>query len=200
MMPDLTLITTLYTLDPVLVCITRLSPSRVIIITEEEAVAKKVQAEKMLESTFGKVIEIQKLITSLYDPVKVAQDVANAIEEEHDQGNKVILNVSGGRKPQAFGTLFGAYARSDMVNRVVYVKEEDNVMIEFPILGFNISPTKKAILEHVIQGEKAVGVIASKVDISRGMAYNHIRELKEMGYISDEDGFAITDSGRLAVI
>jgi CRISPR-associated protein Csa3 len=199
-MPDLTLITTLYTLDPVLVCITRLSPSRVIVITEDGAVDKKAQAEQMLETTFSKVIEIQKLITSLYDPVMVAQDVADAIEKEHDLGNQVILNVSGGRKPQAFGSLFGAYARSEMVKKVVYVKEEDNAMIEFPILGFNISPTKKAILEHIKQGEKAVSKIAVKVDISRGMAYNHIRELKDMGYISDEDGFVITDSGKLAVI
>jgi CRISPR-associated protein Csa3 len=180
-MPDLTLITTLYTLDPVLVCITRLSPTSVIILTEDGAVDKKV-------------------ITSLYDPVRVAQDVADAIEKEHDWGKQVVINVSGGRKPQAFGALFGAYARSDMVKRVVYVTEEDNVMIEFPILGFNISPTKKAILEHIIQGEKTVSKIALKVGISRGMAYNHIRELKDMGYISDEDGFDITDSGRLAVI
>jgi CRISPR-associated protein Csa3 len=60
-MPDLTLITTLYTLDPVLVCITRLSPTSVIILTEDGAVDKKVQAEQMLETTFGKVIEIQAL-------------------------------------------------------------------------------------------------------------------------------------------
>lgn len=199
-MPNLTLITTLYTLDPVLVCITRLSPSRVIIITEDGTVDKKAQSEQTLEATFGKVIEIRKLVTSLYDPVRVAQDVAAAIEKEHDWGNQVIINVSGGRKPQAFGTLFGAYSRSDMVKRIIYVTEEDNNMLEFPILGFNISPTKKAILEHIKQGEKAISTIAVKVGISKGMAYNHIRELKDMGYISDEDGFTITDSGRLAVI
>lgn len=199
-MPNLTLITTLYTLDPVLVCITRLSPSRVIIITEDGTVDKKAQAEQTLEATFGKVIEIRKLVTSLYDPVRVAQDVASAIEKEHDWGNQVIINVSGGRKPQAFGTLFGAYARSDMVKRIIYVTEEDNNMLEFPILGFNISPTKKAILEHIKQGEKAISTLAVKVGISKGMAYNHIRELKDMGYISDENGFTITDSGRLAVI
>ncbi len=199
-MPNLTLITTLYTLDPVLVCITRLSPSRVIIITEDGTVDKKAQSEQTLEATFGKVIEIRKIVTSLYDPVRVAQDVAGAIEKEHDWGNQVIINVSGGRKPQAFGTLFGAYARSEMVKRIIYVTEEDNNMLEFPILGFNISPTKKAILEHIKQGEKAISTIAVKIGISKGMAYNHIRELKEMGYISDEDGFTITDSGRLAVI
>lgn len=199
-MTNLTLITTLYNLEPLLVCITKLSPSKVIIITEDGAVEKKQQSEQMIEATFSKIMEIKKIITSLYDPVMVAQDVAHAIENEHDWGNEIIINVSGGRKPQAFGTLFGAYTRNDMVKRIVYVTEEDNNIIDFPLLGFSISPTKKHILEHIRQGEKTIAKLALKVGISRGMAYNHIRELKDLGYISDENGFEITDSGRIAVI
>jgi CRISPR-associated endonuclease Cas2 len=30
------------------------------------------------------------------------------------------MNVSGGRKPQAFGALFGSYARKEMVEQVVF--------------------------------------------------------------------------------
>jgi len=48
--------------------------------------------------------------------------------------------------------------------------------------------------------KKAISTIALKVVISKGMAYNHIRELKDMGYISDGDGSTVTDPGRLAVI
>lgn len=199
-MTDSTLITTLYNLEPVLVCVTRLSPSRIIILTEENAVERKVQAENTLEATFGKVIEVKKAITSLYDPVRVAKDVADIIEKEHALGRSVLINVSGGRKPQAFGALFGAYARSDMVKKVVYVTEEDNFMIEFPILSFNLSPTKKAILELIQGGISAVENIAANVGISKGMAYNHLRELKAMGYISDNGGYSLTDSGKLAVI
>ncbi len=199
-MTDYTLITTLYTLEPVLICVTRLSPSKIIILTEEDTAEKKAQSEQILEATFGKVIEIKKAVTSLYDPVKVAQDVASLIEKEHAQGRKVLINVSGGRKPQAFGALFGAYARSDMVARIVYVTEEDNFIIDFPVLSFNISPTKKMILELVQNGTVAVESIAMSVGISKGMAYNHLRELKSMGYITDGDGYKITDSGRLAVI
>jgi len=199
-MTDHTLITTLYTLEPVLICVTRLSPSKIIILTEEDTAEKKVHAEQVLEATFGKVIEIKKAVTSLYDPVRVAQDVASLIEKEHAQGRKVLINVSGGRKPQAFGALFGAYARSDMVARIVYVTEEDNFIIDFPVLSFNISPTKKMILELVQNGTVAVESIAMGVGISKGMAYNHLRELKSMGYITDGDGYKITDSGRLAVI
>lgn len=199
-MTDFTIITTLYTLEPVLICVTRLSPSKIIILTEEDTAEKKMQAEQLLEATFGKVIEIKKAITSLYDPVKVAQDVATLIETEHALGRKVLINVSGGRKPQAFGALFGAYARSDMVARIVYVTEEDNFIIDFPVLSFNISPTKKMILEIIMNGTVAVEAIAVKVGISKGMAYNHLRELRSMGYITDGDGYKITDSGRLAVI
>ena len=199
-MNNSTLITTLYNLEPVLVCVTRLSPSKIIILTEENAVDRKVQAENTLEATFGKVIEIKKAITSLYDPVRVAKDVVDIIEKEHALGRGVLINVSGGRKPQAFGALYGAFARSDMVKKVVYVTEEDNFMIEFPILSFNLSPTKKMILEIIQDGNVAVENIAATVGISKGMTYNHLRELKTMGYVSDDGGYSLTDSGRLAVI
>jgi CRISPR-associated protein Csa3 len=199
-MENSTLITTLYNLEPVLVCVTRLSPSKIIILTEENAIDRKVQAENTLEATFGKVIEIKKAITSLYDPVRVAKDVVDIIEKEHALGRGVLINVSGGRKPQAFGALYGAFARSDMVKKVVYVTEEDNFMIEFPILSFNLSPTKKLILEMIQNGTVAVENIAATVGISKGMTYNHLRELKTMGYVSDDSGYSLTDSGRLAVI
>ncbi len=199
-MSDLTLISTIYTLEPVIVCVTRLSPSKIILLTEEDVDDKKSQSEDTLELTFGKVLEMEKKVTSLYDPVRVAQDVVDLIEEEHASGNKVLINVSGGRKPQAFGALFGAYARSDMVDRIVYVTEEDNSIIDFPILGFNISDTKKKILENIQSGITSVNEIGKSVDISKGMAYNHLRELKAMGYITGDDGYAITDAGKIAVI
>jgi CRISPR-associated protein Csa3 len=200
MMSNLTLITTLYTLEPVITCVTRLSPSKLIILTEDGTVDKKRQSEQTIEATFGKVIGIEKKITSLYDTVRVAQDVANLIENEYARGNEIIVNVSGGRKPQAFGALFGAYARSDMVKKIVYVTEEDNFIIDFPILSFNISDTKKLILEQIQSGIRSVKTIALNIGISKGMTYNHLRELKAMGYIEEKDGYSITDAGKIAVI
>jgi len=199
-MSGITLISTIYTLEPVIVCVTRLSPSKIILLTEENVDEKKRQSEETLELTFGKVLKMEKKVTSLYDPVRVAQDVVDLIEDEHAGGNRVLINVSGGRKPQAFGALFGAYARSDMVDRIVYVTEEDNSIIDFPILGFNISDTKKRILENIRSGMTSVNEIGKSVDISKGMAYNHLRELKAMGYITGKDGYSITDAGRIAAI
>ena len=200
-MPKLTLISTIYTLEPVIICVTRLSPSKIILLSEEGAGDKKLQSEEMIEKTFKNALEFEKKYTAVYDTVRVAKDVAELIEKEHDRGNQVIVNVSGGRKPQAFGALFGAYARNDMVQRIVYVTEEDSMIIDFPVLSFNLSETKKLILEEIQKGVSAVTQIAVTAGISKGMTYNHLRELKSMGYIADGDnGYIITDAGKIASI
>lgn len=201
LMTKLTLISTIYSLEPVIICVTRLSPSKIILLSEEGAPDKKVQSEETIEKTFKNALEFEKKYTSVYDTVHVAKDVAELIEQEHARGNQVIVNVSGGRKPQAFGALFGAYARNDMVQRVVYVTEEDGFMIDFPVLSFNLSETKKLILEEIQKGNSAVAQLATTAGISKGMTYNHLRELKAMGYIADgENGYIITDAGRIASI
>lgn len=200
-MPKLTLISTIYALEPVIICVTRLSPSKILLLSEEGADEKKLRSEEMIEKTFKNALEVEKKDTALYDTVRVAKDVAELIEKEHDRGNQVIVNVSGGRKPQAFGALFGAYARNDMVQRIVYVTEEDSTMIDFPVLSFNLSETKKLILEEIQKGVSSVTQIATTAGISKGMTYNHLRELKSMGYIADGDsGYIITDAGKIASI
>jgi CRISPR-associated protein Csa3 len=200
MTTNLTLISTIYSIEPVIVCATRFSPSRIILLTEEKAPEEKARAEQMITDTLGSVIKVEKKYTTLYDVVKVARDVASIIEEENAKGQRVIVNVSGGRKPQAFGALFGAYARKEMVEQVVYVTEEDQFVLEFPLLGFGISDTKRAVLEQLESCETSVSKIAVKVGISKGMAYSHLRELKAMGYVSEGNGFRITSAGRIAII
>jgi len=196
---DNTLISTIYSIEPVMFCITQFAPKKIVLLREEDSNKKQSEAERMLKETVGKVMELETKITSLYDVVIIAEDTADVIESEHAHGRKVIVNVSGGRKPQALGALFGCYARHDRVERIVYVTEEDNEIIDLPILNFGISPTKRIILEELSQNGISVQNLAIKVGISRGMTYNHIRELREMGFI-DRNKLEITTAGRLAII
>ena len=121
------------------------------------------------------------------------------IEREKEHRRKVIVNISGGRKTQALGALFGCYARPDSVEKIVYVTEEDKNIIELPILNFGISKTKRKILEELNKTHVSVKALSDKIGISRGMTYNHIRELRAMGFI-DQDKFEITTAGKLAII
>ncbi len=180
-------------------CITQFSPKKLVLLREDNPPEEKNNVEQMLKDTFGKFIEIVYQETSLYNVVQVAQDTAEAIDEEKAAGKKVVVNVSGGRKTQALGALFGCYARHHEVERIVYVTQEDHELIDLPILNFGISKTKKQLLETLMEGETSVKDLALKMGISRGMTYNHIRELREMGFI-DQEKLEITSAGKLAVI
>jgi len=195
----LTLISTIYSLEPVMASITKFSPDKLVLLREEDAPEKKKESERMLMETVGKVIKIDAKITSIYDVVKIAQDTAEIIDSETADGKRVIVNVSGGRKTQALGALFGSYARHKHVERIVYLTEEDGAVVDLPILNFGISPTKQDILEKMKEGESSVKNLAVKVGISRGMTYNHIRELREIGFIA-QDKLEITSAGELAII
>lgn len=196
---ETTLISTIYSLEPVMACITHFTPKKLILLREEDSPDKKLEAERMLKETVGKVMEVDAHITSIYDVVQIAQDTADAIEKEAAQGRKIIINISGGRKPQALGALFGCYSRHEEVERIVYVTQEDQEIIDLPILNFGISPTKRLILEELQEGETSVKNLSVKVGISRGMTYNHIRELRDMGFIH-HNRLEITSAGRLAII
>ena len=196
---ETTLISTIYSLEPVMACITHFTPKKLILLREEDSPEKKLEAERMLKETVGKVMEVDAHLTSIYDVVQIAQDTADAIEKEAAQGRKIIINISGGRKPQALGALFGCYSRHEEVERIVYVTQEDQEIIDLPILNFGISSTKRLILEELQEGETSVKNLSVKVGISRGMTYNHIRELRDMGFIH-HSRLEITSAGKLAII
>lgn len=196
---ETTLISTIYDVEPVMICITKFSPKKVILLTENEASDVMKESEETLASAFGRFIDIKSEQTDSNDPVKIAGAVAAAIEKEKKHGNKIVVNISGGERPQALGTLFGAYAKHQFVDRIVIVDNSKKEVIDIPILKYGISSTKKEILKCLIDGCNSVKQLSTEIDISRGMTYNHIRELRDMGLI-DKDALAITTAGRLAIV
>jgi len=196
---DYTLISTIYSIEPIMVCITQFSCKKVVLLREEDAPREKLQVEQIIKDTVGNFIEIETKITSLYDVVRIAQDTVDVIENERTNNRNIFVNISGGRKPQALGALFGCYARHGDIERIVYITEEDSQVIDLPILNFGLSATKRVVLEKLKDNGESVKNLAMKIGISRGMTYNHIRELREMGFIAP-DQLKITTAGKLAII
>jgi len=199
-MTEITLITTIYSVEPVMAAATKFSPEKIILLREDDAPPEKLRAERMIRETIGKVVEVDTKLTSIYDVVGIARDTVDVVEEEKARGRDIIVNITGARKTQSLGALYGAYARRELVEKVIYITEEDNEVIELPLLSFDLSKTKKRMLEEIKAGEGSVRKIARRVGISRAMAYHHIRELKEGGFIEDRDGLRITTAGRLAIL
>ncbi len=202
----LTLISSFYSVEPVMPAIHQLSPTKLVLFIhggEKDAKARaevKENVEK-LRSLLSTVMQIEVVEANVFDVNATAAKTVKVIESEKKAGNRVVVNITGGRKILGLGVLFGAYARPDMVERVVYGAEFDPALVDLPKMSFRVGETKEKILRAAASGKGAankVAVLARAAGVTAAMAYVHLRELKAQGYINDD--YEITSAGRLALL
>ena len=62
-----------------------------------------------------------------------------------------------------------------------------------------IDTAKRELLEEIAKrGDKSIPEIADALDKTKGMVYQHLKELKDNGYVDEK--FYITDAGRMALL
>ena len=194
------LLATLHSAEPVLLAANKLGPDRIILLVnkEEDDVLKK--SIELIKSSLGLVVEVKLVKLDVFDVVGVARKSVDIIDLL-PQTDLIYVNITSGRKTQAMGLLFGAYARSTRVQKIIYNPSEPAAFVQLPKLSFNLTESQKKVLEAIDEGKyKTPAELSEKVAISKAMLYRNIKELDDMGMISTEEGFKLTDAGRIGVL
>jgi CRISPR-associated protein Csa3 len=193
------LIATLYSPEPVLLASTRLGPDRLILLIDDKPDKQQEKSLKLIQESLGKVIDVKTSKTDVYDIVKVATKCVEIIDLQ-PQEDIIYINITSGRKTKALGLLFAAYARQDRVKKIAYNPEEDRTKVVYlPRLSFKLTESQKKILEYVATEQySSLKELSVKIDLSTGMLYRAIDELKDMDLISTEEGIRLTDAGKIA--
>ena len=198
---DKVLIATLYSPDPVLLAANRLGPDRLILLIDAKPDKEQEKSLKLIEESLGRVVDVKKSKTEVYDIVKVAEKCVEIIDMQ-PKDDTIYINITSGRKTKALGLLFAAYARNNRVKKIAYNPEEDKTaVIWLPKLAFKFNESQKKVLETLAEkdySKMSLTDLADKIGISRAMLYRNIDELRDMGYISTENGPELTDAGKIA--
>jgi CRISPR locus-related DNA-binding protein len=162
---------------------------------------KMTESLALIEKSLGSVIRIKTITTNIYDIVKVAEKVVETIDSIPNS-DQIYIDVTTGRKTKSFGLLFGAFSRADRVKKITYINPEDNSILILPKMGYSLTDGQRKLIEHVQNNKiKSVMDAASKLNISRGAIYRHIKELKDMNILEETDGeFNLTDYGHLVML
>ena len=118
------LIATLYSPEPVLLAANRLGPDRLILLIDKGIKDKQNESLKVINDSLGRVIDVKTCKVDVYNIVEVARKVVDIIDLQPKE-DRLFVNVTSGRKTQALGLLFGAYARHDRISKIAYNPEED---------------------------------------------------------------------------
>lgn len=193
------LIATLYSADPVLLAANRFGPDRLILLIDKEPDQEQKKSLDLIKSSLGRVIEIKAIKTEVYDIVDVARKGVEIIDAQ-EKDAEIYLNITAGRKTKAIGLLFAAYARYDVVKKIAYNPEEDKkAVVWLPKLSFKLTDSQKTVLEKVEKGSyQSISDLAKHVKLSTAMLYRAIDELKDMDFMTTEDGLKLTDAGKIA--
>jgi CRISPR-associated protein Csa3 len=195
------LIATLYSPDPVLLAANRLGPDRLILLIDQKPDKDQEKSYKLIQESLGRVVDVKQIKTEVYDIVGVAEKCVEIIDMQ-PKDDEIFINVTSGRKTKALGLLFAAYARCNKIKKIAYNPEEDKTAVVWlPKLSFKLTDSQKNVLNTLDQKDClkiSLTELADKIGISRAMLYRNIDELRDMGYISTEDGLVLTDAGRIA--
>jgi CRISPR-associated protein Csa3 len=194
------LIATVYHPEPVLLASTRLGPERLILLASKDSDKTQEASVKLIQESLGKVIDVKVIKIDLYNIVEIAKKCVEIIDMQPSEDD-IYVNITSGRKTQAMGLLFSAYARHDRVKKIAYNPKEDknNAIVYLPRLSFKMTDSQKKILEEI--GNKkynSIGDLAQKIELSTAMLYRAIDELKDMDLVSTENGIELTDAGKIA--
>jgi len=195
------LIATVWKHEPIMKNIVQYDIEKLILVHEEKDLAKasdweqKKESIKTIENCLNDVIELEKVETGLNDLYRVAEDVYEKIGNEQRQ---IIVNITGGRKMQAIGTLLAA-SKTENVEEALYWSEEDSNGDDkkhVPRFNLIVSNKEKDVINSVEKFDKSADIVNS-LNMSQSMVYSRLKDLRRKGFLEKNDSsWRLTDLGK----
>jgi len=193
---EVVLISTFYSFDPFVAAAHAYSPSRIYLVVAKDTISKIEGDLSKVKEFYGKVAAIEVIKVEDSDLFAIAKDTVKLLES---QKGRVIVNVSGGWKLLAQGVLYGCYARPNLVEKIICNNLADKSIVEIPKLSYGLTSAKKKLLEEIAKrNNRPIAEIARKLSKTPGMLYQHLKELRDNGYVDAK--FEITLAGRMALL
>ncbi len=193
------LISTFYSLEPVVSSIHRYSPEKVYLLTDKDMDQQATNNFETLKNTFSHVIDLKRIPVNQYDIYEVAKKTVDIIDREYHNQNEIFINITGGRKTSMLGVLYGAYTRCDLVSSIHYIREEDSQPMELPKMSYDLNDVEHTLLELInTSKEFNVSEAANRLGKTKGLIYLYLKKLKSRGFIDDD--FKITTAGKIALL
>ena len=189
------LISTIHEGTRVIQAIKSFKPSKIYFLVDEPIYENRKISLKMVKEFFSD-IEYEEISVKIYDIVDIASKALKVIRKE--EGQKIILHISEGRRTMCFGLLFAASIVKNKVDSAHYIIEETNSVIQIPILKLAVSAKKKKILDMLNKNIHRVSYMCEELGISSSTLYVHLKELRDNGFLTKRN--RLTEVGKIVLL
>lgn len=191
------LISTIYSVDSIVLTVTKESIDSLYLIVDEKQGKEQKEAIEKIKKMYSKVITIKEIKVPLYDVFKVVKKCISLIESIPV---KPVVNITPSRKTQAIGLLYACFKRNQNIEKIIYMPEESKELITLPLLDFELSDSQRMVLKNIENGS-TIAKLNDKTELSRAMVYRIVNGLKAKGLVEDsEEGLKVTESGKIGLL
>jgi len=190
------LITTIYKASSVIQVMRRFSPKKVYFIIDDPEDDVRKNSINMIKDLFSEVKFGPEIKVKIYDIVNIASECINVIYKE--RVNRIIMNVTEGRKTMSFGMLLASYVMKKNIDSVYYIIEETNQPIKLPIVQLSITEKKAMILKELRKGIMDIGELERITSMKPGTLYVHLKDLRDEGFITKDN--KLTEMGEVVLL
>ncbi|MDK2790245.1 MAG: CRISPR-associated protein Csa3 [Methanothermococcus sp.] len=96
-----------------------------------------------------------------------------------NENNRIIVNITGGRKITSFALLYASLYEFQKIDKIVYVHNKR--IVEFPKIAhpYNLTKFERKILSSLNEGEKTITDLAKEFNVSLPAIVKYINSLEQ---------------------
>ncbi len=196
---SVTLISTIYDFKSLSLAVDKFEPETVVLLTDDKDYPEIKDIMDELYKKRGRFLKIKIKEIPDTDMFKIASQTFNIISKEIKEKNDVIVHLIENNSIQSMALSYAACSFIKDIYKLTILDPNNDEIVDLPLFDYNISRNKVKILLYINEGVDNVKDISEKTELSSSMIYNHIRDLRNSGYINP-DQLVLTTAGRLAIL
>lgn len=141
-------------------------------------------------------IDILNFKLSYIDLIDMTTKISKYLIKEAKSSNEIIVKLSNDNGILNMALFYAACYNKKNIKSVIIYDTNLHKILHLPLFDFKLSDAKKVILKNIQKGKNSIEDIAKAVGRSNSMVYNHIRDLKDMGFI-EKDSLKINNAAEI---
>ena len=141
-------------------------------------------------------IDILNFKLPYIDLIDMTTKISKYLIKEAKSSNEIIVKLSNDNGILNMALFYAACYNKKNIKSVIIYDTNLHKILHLPVFDFKLSDAKKVILKNIQKGKNSIEDIAKAVGRSNSMVYNHIRDLKDMGFI-EKDSLKINNAAEI---
>ncbi len=141
-------------------------------------------------------IDILNFKLPYIDLIDMTTKISKYLIKEAKSSNEIIVKLSNDNGILNMALFYAACYNKKNIKSVIIYDTNLHKILHLPLFDFKLSDAKKVILKNIQNGKNSIEDIAKAVGRSNSMVYNHIRDLKDMGFI-EKDSLKINNAAEI---